>query len=130
MTGPIRYLADVSALVRLGEFEVGAVLGPLIQAGEVATCGVTELELLSRVRDPGTYQEVRRLLAAAFLRLGTIDEDFRRALEMQAQRVDSGQPPLSWPSLVVAANAERHQVTLLDPYSDFPAIQHHFGSGA
>jgi hypothetical protein len=38
-------LADTSALARLRHAPVAAVLGPLIEAGLVATCGVVEFEL-------------------------------------------------------------------------------------
>jgi len=39
------HLADTSGLARLRHPPVAAVLGPLIEAGPVATCGVIEFEL-------------------------------------------------------------------------------------
>jgi predicted nucleic acid-binding protein len=49
-----RYIADKSALARLGYQQVSAILSPRILAGEVATCGVIELEILYSAR---TYQD-------------------------------------------------------------------------
>jgi hypothetical protein len=34
----VRYLADTSAILKLTDPEVAAVLGPLVEAGQVATC--------------------------------------------------------------------------------------------
>ena len=45
MAAVARYLADTSALARLRHASVAEVLGPLIESGLVATCGVIEFEL-------------------------------------------------------------------------------------
>jgi predicted nucleic acid-binding protein len=122
VTPPIRYLADASAIIRLNEPEVAAVLGPQIRAGDVATCGMTELALLSLLRDPAVYQEVRAYRMAAFPWFPTTDDDLRRALEVQARLVEAGQPTVSWPSLIVAAVAERHGAMVLHSERSFTAI--------
>lgn len=44
------YLADKSALARLPNPAVAGVLAPLIEAGQVATCGVVDLEVLFSAR--------------------------------------------------------------------------------
>ena len=49
------YLADTSALARLGRPTVDAALAPLIEAGNVATCGMVELESLCSSRSAGDY---------------------------------------------------------------------------
>ncbi len=41
----LKYLADKSALVRLKHAAVAARLAPLLVGGDVATCGVIELEI-------------------------------------------------------------------------------------
>jgi predicted nucleic acid-binding protein len=122
MSTPVQYLADASAIIRLTEPEVATALSPLIQAGEVATCAATELALLSLLRDPATHREVRAIRATAFPWLETRDEDLRRALDVQALLVESGHPGVSWPSLVVAAVAERHRTTVLHYDSTFSLI--------
>jgi hypothetical protein len=45
MAAVASYLADTSELARLRHQRVAVVLGPLIEAGLVATCGVIEFEL-------------------------------------------------------------------------------------
>ena len=113
MTGTIRTIADTSALVRLAWPEVAAVLAPWIQAGTVYTCGVIELELLAFLHDPVDVREIRDHRAAAFPWLATDDDDWRRALAVQALLVETGHRPIPWPKLMVAATAERHQTTVL-----------------
>ena len=113
MTRTTHALADTSALVRLAWPEVAAVLAPQIQAGMMYTCGVVDLELLALIPDPADACEIRKHRAAAFPLLATHDDDWRRALAVQALLVEAGHHPVSWPKLIVAAVAERHDVTLL-----------------
>jgi predicted nucleic acid-binding protein len=112
MTTPVCYLADTSALIRLGHPEVAAVLAPLVQAGVVATCAVGDLDFLSRLPDPAELEAIRDSRALAFPWLTTHDDDLRRALAIQYLLADAGQVA-PWPALVVAAVAERHQVAVL-----------------
>jgi predicted nucleic acid-binding protein len=123
MTGTIHCLVDTSALVRLAWPEVTAVLAPQIQAGTVATCGVIELELLALIRDPADMREIRGVRAAAFPWLATHDDDWRRAVAVQALLVEAGHHKVPWPKLVIAAVAERHQMMVLhyDPVFAFIA---------
>ena len=72
------YLVDSSATLRLTEPEVAAVIGPLVEAGLVATCGVVELALFGRITDLGDRAEVRATRATAFAWLPTMDNDLRR----------------------------------------------------
>ena len=58
----------------------------------------------------------------AFPWLSTQDDDLRRALAVQALLADAGHHPVPWPALVVAAVAERHQVTVLHYDPTFPLI--------
>ena len=41
-----RFIADTSALSRMKAPAVGAVLGPLVASGDVATCAMVEMEVL------------------------------------------------------------------------------------
>lgn len=84
MAAVARYLADTSALSRLDRPVVDAALSPLIEAGQVATCGVVELEVLSWARSPDDYVRRQRQLDDGFERLAMPDEVFQRALEVQA----------------------------------------------
>ena len=59
MAAVARYLADTSALARLRHPPVVAVLGPMIEAGLVATCGVIEFELGWATRSGKEFDELR-----------------------------------------------------------------------
>jgi len=108
-----RYLVDGSATARLTDPEVAGAIRPLLDAGQVATCGVVELTLLGRVRDPRLRVEVATTRAAALQWLETTDGDLRRALEIQRLLGESGQYGVGWHAMVVAAVAERHGVCVL-----------------
>jgi hypothetical protein len=78
------YLAGASALARLRHPQVAVVLGPLIEAGLVATCGVIEFELGWATRSGKEFDELRADRNAGYEWLPTHDEDWRRALYVQA----------------------------------------------
>lgn len=113
MLSRVRYLVDTSAIVMLTNAEVAAVLTPLLEAGEVATCGVIDLALYARVRDPAKLAQIRIHRLAAMHWLATADEDLRRALEIQIHLAEQGHHPAAWPEMVVAAVAERHGMSVL-----------------
>jgi predicted nucleic acid-binding protein len=117
------YLADTSALARLNKPEVAAVLGPLIEAGLVATCGVIEFELGWATRTAAELDLVRADRAEGYELLAAHDEDWHRALEVQAALWRSGRVrAVGFPDLLIAAVAEREHVTLLHYDSDYDLI--------
>ncbi len=114
MAAVARYLADTSALSRLDRPTVDAALSPLIEAGQVATCGMVELEVLFSARSPDDYVRRQRQLHDGFEQLAMPDEVFQRALEIQAAlATGSGHRGAALPDLLIAATAERHRVTML-----------------
>src|ERR1035437_10016183 len=84
MAAVASHLADTSALARLRHPAVAAVLGPLIEAGLVATCGVIEFELGLATRTSTEFDELRADRDTGYEWLATLDEDWRRALNVQA----------------------------------------------
>jgi predicted nucleic acid-binding protein len=123
MAAVASYLADTSALARLRHQSVAAVLGPLIEAGLVATCGVIELELAWATRTAAEFDQVRADRDIGYEWLATHDEDWRRALDVQAALWRSGQiRAVGFPDLLVAAVAERERVTLLHYDGDYDLI--------
>jgi len=117
------YLADTSALARLRHAPVAAALGPLIEAGLVATCGVIEFELGWATRTGVELDQVRADRNAGYEWLATHDEDWRRALDVQAALWRSSLVrAVGFPYLLVAAVAERERVTLLHYDSDYDLI--------
>ena len=116
------HIADKSALARLRHASVSAVLSSLIEAGELATCGVLELEVLYSARDGREFGRIREELLG-YPRLTVEQADFERAIEMMATLARRGQHRAAGlPDLLLAAVAERHGVTLLHYDADFDLI--------
>jgi predicted nucleic acid-binding protein len=123
MAAVASYLADTSALARLRYGPVAAALGPMIEAGLVATCGVIEFELGWATRSGKEFDELRADRDAGYEWLPTHDEDWRRALDVQAALWRGGQVrTVGFPDLLTAAVAERERVTVLHYDSDFDLI--------
>ncbi|SRR6266508_4007013 len=117
------YIADKSALVHLGRPAVEATLRPLIVAGQVATCGIIELEVLFSARSEQDLLETRRRRAAAFHRIPTEEADFIRAEDVMARLAKTGQHrAVSLPDLLVAAVAERADLVVLHYDADFEIV--------
>ncbi len=118
-----RYLADTSALARLRHPPVAEALGSLIETGLVATCGVIEFELAWATRTAAEFSELRADRDAGYEWLATHDEDWRRALEVQAVLWQGGKMrSVGLPDLLIAAVAERERVTVLHYDSDYEII--------
>jgi predicted nucleic acid-binding protein len=117
------YLADTSVLARLRHQPVAAVLGPLIEAALVATCGVIEFELGWATRTAAEFDQLRADRDAGYEWLATHDEDWRRALAVQRALWHSGHVrAVGFPDLLVAAVAERERVTVLHYDADYDLI--------
>jgi predicted nucleic acid-binding protein len=117
------HLADTSALARLRHEPVAAVLGPMIEAGLIATCGVIEFELGWAARSSSEFDEQRADRDAGYEWLPAHDEDWRRALNVQADLWRTGQiRAVGFPDLLIAAVAERERVTVLHYDSDYDLI--------
>lgn len=123
MAAVASYLADTSALARLYHAPVAAVLGPLIEAGLVATCGVIEFELGWATRSSAEFNQLRADRDVGYECLATHDEDWRRALDVQASLWRSGRiRSVGLPDLLIAAVAERERVTVLHYDGDYDLI--------
>lgn len=123
MAAVARYLADTSALARLRHPAVAAVLAPLIEAGVVGTCGVIDFELGWATRSSAEFDELRIDRTTGYEWLATHDQDWRRALDVQASLWRGGcMRAVGFPDLLVAAVAEREQVTVLHYDGDYELI--------
>jgi predicted nucleic acid-binding protein len=120
--GP-RYVADKSALSRLRYPQVSAVLSPLILAGEVATCGVIELEVLYSARSYDNLVRTRASRALAFPLVPTIQADFDRGLQVMEQLARRGlHRAVGLPDLLIAALALRARLTVLHYDADYDLV--------
>lgn len=123
MAAVASHLADTSALARLRHPAVAAVLGPLIEAGLVATCGVIEFEVGWATRSGAELDQVRADRDTGYEWLPTLDEDWRRALDVQAALWRGGQVrAVGLPDLLIAAVAERERVMVLHYDGDYELI--------
>lgn len=123
MAAVATHLADTSALARLHRPAVAAVLGPLIEAGLIATCGVVEFEVSWATRSGAEFDTVRADRVAGYEWLATHDEDWHRALDVQAELWRGGRVrAVGFPELLIAAVAERERVTLLHYDGDYDLI--------
>ena len=117
------FLADKSALTRRETRpEVREVLEPLLISGEIATCGIVDLELLYSARDRPTYRALVEALRG-MPRVAVEDAVVSRALEVQAMLAERSQHrAVPLPDLLVAACAERAGLTVLHYDADFDRI--------
>jgi predicted nucleic acid-binding protein len=117
------YLADKSALARLEtSSDVRATLDSLLPFGEVATCGVVDLELLYSAPSPDAYATAAaslRTLPRVHVTKAVLD----RALEVQGRLARRSQHRgVSLPDLIVAACAESAGLTVLHYDADYERI--------
>lgn len=117
------YIADKSALVHLGKAVVAAKLTPLIMAGQVATCGIIELEILYSARSERDLVDTRRERLRAFPRVPMEEADFVRAEDVMAKLAKKGRHrAVSLPDLLIAAVAEREGLVVLHYDADFDLV--------
>ncbi len=117
------YLADKSALVHLGKPAVAAKLQPLILAGEVATCGIVELEVLFSARTEKDLGEIRERRRLAYPRILMTESDFSRAEDILGHLAKTGRHrAVSLPDLLIAAVAERSKLVVAHYDADFDIV--------
>lgn len=117
------FLADKSALTRRETRpQVRDVLEPLLVAGEIATCGIVDLELLYSARDRATYRALVEALRG-MPRVGLDEAAVTRALAVQAMLAERSQHrAVPLPALLVAACAEQAGLAVLHYDADFERI--------
>lgn len=117
------FLIDKSALARQQtQAEVREALAPRMEAGEVATCGVVDLEILYSASSPAHYAAGAERLRD-MPRVPITEACVERALEVQGMLAARSQHRgVSLPDLLVAACAERAGLTVLHYDRDFDRI--------
>lgn len=117
-----RYLPDKSVWARLRHAPVRAALVPYVDRGLVGTCPVVDLEILYSARTGAEHIHFRAQ-REAFEYFAMTDEIAQRAVEVQgllAQR--SQHRSVSIPDLLIAATAERYELTVLHYDGDYDRI--------
>lgn len=117
------HLLDNSVLTRTGRQPVLARVEQLLDMGELATCSMTDLEQLFSVRSGAEHRERRNQIELRYVRVSIDQRTFDRAVEVQGLLAERGQHRgASVPDLVVAAAAERAELTVLHYDADFDLI--------
>jgi predicted nucleic acid-binding protein len=117
------HLVDNSVLTRTAKAPVAARIEPMILSGMLATCSMTDLEQLFSARNGEEHRARRDDLALRFLRVPLDQLAFDRAVEVQGLLADKAQHrAASIPDLIVAAAAERAELTVLHYDADFDLI--------
>ncbi|WP_375501986.1 PIN domain nuclease [uncultured Jatrophihabitans sp.] len=116
------FLADTSAVARIGQPQIGARLRPLIEAGLVARCTITDLEAGVSARSGADWNRTRS--ARSPWPQAEIDQPvLDRALDVQGRLADDGlQRAVKLGDLVIAAAAERAELVVLHYDRDFDRI--------
>ncbi|MGD0454682.1 MAG: PIN domain nuclease [Solirubrobacteraceae bacterium] len=123
MAAATHHLVDNSVLTRTAKAPVAARIEPMILSGMLATCSMTDLELLFSARNGEEHRARRDDLALRFVRVPLDQRDFDRAVEVQGLLADKAQHrAASIPDLIVAAAAERAGLTVLHYDADFELI--------
>jgi predicted nucleic acid-binding protein len=117
-----RYLIDKSALARMQLARVQARLGPIIEAGEAASCSIIDLEVLYSARNSEEHQRVRQRRALAYRSVPMTEETFQRAIAVQGLLARSGRHRVPIPDLLIAAAAEAAGLTVLHYDRDYDTI--------
>lgn len=118
-----RFLADKSALARVALPAVEERVAPLLFAGELATCGIVDLEMLFSASDQRDLLDELRIRRASYELVAMEQSDFDRAIEVMAKLAKKSQHRgVTIPDLLIAAVAERAGLTVLHYDSDFDRI--------
>jgi predicted nucleic acid-binding protein len=95
---------------------------PLLTSGMVSTCAIADLEILYSAEGPAEHRVTAELLRS--MPRAPLDEECaERALEVQAMLAAQSQHRgVSLPDLLIAACAERAELTVLHYDADFERI--------
>ena len=115
------YLIDKSAWARASHEQVRTVLDPMIDAGSLATCSITNLEVLYSARSAAECREIADELAG-FPEAPIGSDQLNRALDVQMQLAPKGHHRLPIPDLIIAAAAESAELSVLHYDADYERI--------
>ena len=117
-----RYLVDESALSRMPLEPVRDRLGPIIEAGEAATCAIIDLEVLYSARNREEHETIRRRRGLAYTHVPLTETVFQRAIEVQGELARKGRHRIPIPDLIIAAAGEEAGLSVLHYDADFDVI--------
>ncbi|HLJ08248.1 MAG TPA: PIN domain nuclease [Acidimicrobiia bacterium] len=115
------HLIDTSAIKRLAQRQVRAVVEPMAVAGNLGRPQICDLEIGYSARNAEEWDQLLGALDA-FGPVETTAAHMRRALQVQRLLAQRSQRGRKIPDLLVAAAAEELDITVLHYDSDFDLI--------
>ncbi|WP_103940212.1 PIN domain nuclease [Thermomonospora echinospora] len=118
------FLADTSAFHRIdGVPAIARHWDDQLNAGLIAVCPVTEIEVFYSARSSRDYQRANARLRQVFGWVPIPEQAFERALDIQELMVQRGtHRSAGLADLLLAAAAEEHRLTVLHDDKDFDCI--------
>ncbi len=117
----LTHLLDTSVLTRLREPTVRKTIEPLVQLGQLARAGISDLEIGFSARNAAEWDRLADAVEV-FAPLDTTAEHVRRAKQVQRLLAAKHRRGRKLPDLLVAAAAEADGLTVLHYDSDFDLI--------
>lgn len=117
----LRFIVDTSVLTRLRISPVRAVVEAQVQARALARTSITDLEIGFSARSGEEWDKLAIAIRELEL-VETAQHDFVRALDIQRALAAGGLSGRKLPGLLVAATAERNNVSVLHYDVDFEII--------
>ncbi len=117
----LSHLVDTSVISRLAEPSVRAAIDPLVDAGQLARAGVTDLEVGYGSRNARGWDRDMADLSVLVL-VETTAQHVQRARQVQRLLAAKSQRGRKIPDLLIAAAAEERGLVLLHYDTDFDLI--------
>ncbi len=117
----LTHLVDSSVLTRMGRPMIREAIEPMVERGELARAGISDLEIGYSARTATEWDQLADALEA-FELVETIADHVRRARQVQRLLASKHQRGRKIPDLLIAAAAEARRLTVLHYDADFDRI--------
>jgi predicted nucleic acid-binding protein len=117
----LTHVVDSSVLTRLGRAPIRNVIEPMVERGELARAGVSDLEVGYSARSAAEWDQLAEALAV-FELVETTADHVRRARQVQRLLASKRQRGRKIPDLLIAAAAEARNLGVLHYDADFDRI--------
>lgn len=117
----LTHVVDSSVLTRLGRAPIRNVIEPMVERGELARAGVSDLEVGYSARSAAEWDQLADALAV-FELVETTADHVRRARQVQRLLASKHERGRKIPDLLIAAAAEARNLGVLHYDADFDRI--------
>jgi hypothetical protein len=117
----LTHVVDSSVLTRLGRAPIREVIEPMVERGELARAGVSDLEVGYSARSAAEWDQLAEALKV-FELVETTADHVRRARQVQRLLASKHQRGRKIPDLSIAAAAEARNLIVLHYDADFDRI--------